>query len=153
IVLSVGSCAKNNTQTISRESFDRCCARWHALQDSGDYFNAVEAAEEAYKLSGDLYSEEDPRLASLLAELGQTELQASDFGASEQYLTRALALRERRLGGDQPEVADSLYLLGDLYEAKRDLDRSLRLLERAFAIRKATAGEDTPEAAQVLRKV
>jgi tetratricopeptide (TPR) repeat protein len=57
---------------------------------------------------------------------------------------RALALRERTLGGDDLAVADVLTLLGYLYDEVGDYRRGVEAFERALAIRQRRLAADDP---------
>ena len=79
---------------------------------------------------------DDPALASLLYDFGDTLIHKHDYARAETYLRRSLALGTKA-HKDDPDLALALTALGELYTATHRERDAGPLLERALVLRKA----------------
>jgi CHAT domain-containing protein len=75
------------------------------------------------------------------------------FAEVESLLKRALAIREKLLGGEHPETAWTLAGLGELYRQQARLAEAEPVLKRALAIQEKTLGANRIEVAITLQSL
>jgi tetratricopeptide (TPR) repeat protein len=63
---------------------------------------------------------------------------------AEPLYRRAIAIRERQLGGNHLDTAQALYNLGHLLRQKGDRAAAAEVFQRALAAAEATLGADDP---------
>ena len=95
-------------------------------------------------------AESDSELAATLyANIGYHLQMVADYTGARPYLERALAIREKVLGGEHPDTALSLNNLGALLQAMGDLAGARAHYERALQILRQSLGEDHPHTVTV----
>ncbi len=82
--------------------------------------------------------------------LGAIDFQQAKYASAADHETKALALAERRFGGEHLIVATALESLATTTAQLGDLAGGMRQLERARRIYEHTLGEDHPSVARVL---
>lgn len=83
-----------------------------------------------------------PHLERTLHALGTHHYQRGDCDKAEEYLQRAVSIRETAFGPDHISVADGLDNLGEVYAAQARHSEALPLLERALTITEAETQTD-----------
>ena len=116
------------------------------LPEAEEYFQA--AIREA-----EVIGAESPQLASSLNALGQLRLQAKDLVGAEEYLGRALAIREKIYGPEHHALVSSLNNIGALHDAKGELDSADAALRRALAICEQQLQPSHPDLALALNNL
>ena len=116
----------------------------------GDAGAAQQSLSEAVRLlesAGDAFAVD---LAEALQSYGSALRALGRLDDSESILTRALSIRERRLGGSHPDVALSLVGLGGVLHLQGELARAEPLYRRALEIQERTLGLDHAEVGETL---
>ncbi len=96
------------------------------------------------------YGDDDPRVVSILRNLGEVMAGLGRGGEAQPLLERALAIHERVYGPDHPEVAVDLRNLGEVMAGLGRGGEAQPLLERALRVFQATYGSDHPDTAATL---
>ncbi|MER5618490.1 FxSxx-COOH system tetratricopeptide repeat protein [Streptomyces sp. NPDC002215] len=89
--------------------------------------------------------EDTADIATILHETSRFLLDQGHVPQAARYCERALAARERALGGDDPDTLSSRNQLGNIYRAAGDLGRAIPLYERTVADRERVLGDDHPD--------
>jgi tetratricopeptide (TPR) repeat protein len=99
-------------------------------------------------------AESDSELAATLyANIGYHLNMVADYTGARPYYERALAIREKVLGGEHPGTAASLNNLGYLLRTMGDLAGARPYLERALAIQERVLGGEHPHTASSLNNL
>src|SRR6202034_870662 len=116
------------------------------LQETAQYESVVPLLKRALKIhsqSGDQLSQANClcRIASFY------QLQGHNDEAEAMY-SKALEIREQKLGGTDPLVSETLSQLGRLYSAQGDFAKAETVLRRALSTAEL-AGADKPQVADI----
>jgi serine/threonine protein kinase len=128
------------------------------LDEKADPKTAERYAREAVTLSRTLYSNEHPRVAFALSDLGFQRQRLAAYDDAEALQREALAIAEKSLGPDHPRVADilnrlasALFWRGDLATAETIHRQSLAIERRHYGERHLVIADHLLNLAQVLR--
>ncbi|MGW1704821.1 FxSxx-COOH system tetratricopeptide repeat protein [Streptomyces sp. NPDC002206] len=91
------------------------------------------------------HDEDTADIAAVLHEMSRFLLDQGHVPQAARYSERALAARERVLGGDDPDTLSTRNQLGNIYRAAGDLRRAIPLYERTVADRERVLGGDHPD--------
>jgi tetratricopeptide (TPR) repeat protein len=91
--------------------------------------------------------------ACLLNQAGSYLYSRARYTEAEPLLQRALAIRERQLGGEHPATARSLNNLAELYREQGRYEQAEPLYRRALAIRERQLGGEHPDTARSLNNL
>ncbi|WP_411089928.1 FxSxx-COOH system tetratricopeptide repeat protein [Streptomyces sp. 061-3] len=91
------------------------------------------------------HDEDTADIAVVLHEMSRFLLDQGHVPQAARYSERALAARERVLGGDDPDTLSTRNQLGNIYRAAGDLRRAIPLYERTVADRERVLGGDHPD--------
>ncbi|MBX7115440.1 MAG: tetratricopeptide repeat protein [Myxococcaceae bacterium] len=117
-----------------------------ALAD-GRYEAALASFQRALALKKQLRGEEDPEVASTLANVGTALARLLRIPEAIAVYEDALNLQLRSLGPDHPNTAQSMNNLAVIYRREGRLAEALTLTERALAVREKVLGAEHPEVA------
>jgi tetratricopeptide (TPR) repeat protein len=96
---------------------------------------------------------EDASAAQLYAQLGLCLFYIGAYNEAQDYLERALSMRERILGEEHPDTVTSLNNLANLLVERGSYDEARPLFERALAIREKEFGPEHHKTAQSLNNL
>jgi tetratricopeptide (TPR) repeat protein len=135
---------------------DTLVARWERQHEAGRLLcsqGELAQAEQAYRAAVEealALGDDDLRVATSLTELGQLKVRQGDFEQAEELLSRALAIRQRKLGAEHPELTILLENLARLCFNRNDCAAATPLLTRLLAVKERTLGEEHPDVATIL---
>jgi tetratricopeptide (TPR) repeat protein len=116
----------------------------------GAYIDAVASAEDALKICESLPDAESVCLASALGNLADILTAKREHKRAEPLYSRALELRERRLGPEHPAVACTLNSMAEMSFLNEDLEKAQEHAQRALGIFEEFLGHDHPAVADTL---
>ena len=122
-------------------------ARAAALQDAGNYSEAISTAKEALNVAEATFGGEDVHVAASLNALASLYYSQEKYADAEPLFKRALAIEEKALGPDDPHVATLLNNLAVLYDDQGKYADAEPLYKRALAIDEKALGPDDPHVA------
>jgi CHAT domain-containing protein/tetratricopeptide (TPR) repeat protein len=135
-------------------------AQVNTLRDAGNEAAAVPLAEKALAIAQQMGPEPEAAIAPLLAlgaiEAGAALIERGNWGKAENYLTRALALREKYPGEDKhPDLAKLLKVMAAVYSGKKNHSGAEVYFQRYFQITESRIDAkklrpDDPEVSQAL---
>ncbi|AKT39975.1 FxSxx-COOH system tetratricopeptide repeat protein [Chondromyces crocatus] len=133
---------------VAREARARLLARFAVyLQVRAAFAEAKGYLDQALALHEAEYGSDDPRVASVLRNLGSVLHDLGDLGGARGCFERALRIDVATYGYDHPEVAHDVNDLGSVLMDLGDLPAARKYLERALSIDEATYGPDHPSVA------
>ncbi len=88
--------------------------------------------------------------AGLLRQAAKLMAEANDYQAATELTGRALAIRERLLGGEHPETVAALIRQAQLFTAQSNFASAEPLFRRALAAREKSPGREHPDTASTL---
>jgi len=112
------------------------------LLRNGDLDGAQAIFEYALEQRAAAFGQDDPSIATELANLGNLLAEQNDLQAARRFLERALALHERAFGRDDPEVALDLGNLGLVVLDLGEVDTARCLFDRALTIQLNSFGPE-----------
>ena len=92
-------------------------------------------------------------VSACLNNAGFAYSEAKKYTQAEDYLQRALTIREKVFGKEDPETADTLNNLGNIYRDQGEFDKAEKYLKNALAIRKKTLENNHPDIAVSLNNL
>jgi CHAT domain-containing protein/tetratricopeptide (TPR) repeat protein len=108
-----------------------------------------ELAERAISLKEQLYSPDDPEVATSLFNLGVIRTIGGDFKAADPIFTRVLAIREAHFPPGHHTIASSINALANVKAYGTDYAGALPLYRRSLAMAEAWGGPLDPQAVSV----
>lgn len=131
-------------------------ARWEQYNEAGQRSlsngQLPEAAQalQAAIAEAEQLGPESSQLAATLHALGQLRMQAKEYAAAQEYLERALGMRERTLGREHLSLAPTLTALASIHESRGELEPAEERLRRALEINEQQVGAAHPDVATTL---
>jgi tetratricopeptide (TPR) repeat protein len=118
-----------------------------ALVSSDRRVEAVQAFEQAVKLSEKAFGADHVETANGLAELGALYREKGDHAEAQHCLRRALRIHRAVSGADSHEATQDLYHLAASLEESGDLEGAASEYERVLALRARQVGADRDQTA------
>ena len=85
--------------------------------------------------------------ARILNDLGLSYQDQGDYSQALEYLFKALAIKEKKLGKEHPNVANSYNNIGIAYSKQGNYEKALEYLFKALAIEEKKLGKEHPDVA------
>ena len=123
-------------------------AGWKAYKEGrlGDALTQLRAAEK----EAETFGPNDPRLATTLDHLAWVLCGMGKASEGEPLAKRALAIREKALGGEHADVVKSLNTLACLYDMQGKPEKAKPIYERCLTLAEKVKGPADPSVAAVL---
>lgn len=108
--------------------------------------DALTVAKQALAIGTSAFGPDDARLAGALESMGSIAKTQENYREAQDYLERALAIKQRSPLVSPPEIAMALDDLGDLYGLQGRFDDGEKLLKQGLALLEKTYGPQATSA-------
>lgn len=121
-----------------------------ALQVKGSHHAALEFAEGALQARHQLYTGDDPKVASSMTEVATCKYWLGHDDEARILHGEALEMRRRLFNGDHLDIASSLTMLGATYYGLLDYQTAQEFVEEGLSMRRRLGLRHHPEIAESL---
>lgn len=122
-------------------------------EDMGELRKSIAAYRQAVDLEEKILGEDNPRVATLLSNLGSVLHDVGSLDDARNTLERSLTIKEAAFGGRHPDLVSSLNNLGNVYMALGNRDKARSTLSRALSIGDESIGPNSSEVAECLNSL
>ncbi len=134
------------------QAWDTFCNVGERAFGRGNYIEAEELLKSAMQ-EAEKFGETDPRYSRTLTSLGLCYLELSWTERAEQFLSRALAIREKLFGQSSPEVAESNNNMGQLKQLQNLYEQAGNYFSKALSILEKSAAGTSEAIAETLNNL
>ncbi|MBL8878409.1 MAG: serine/threonine protein kinase [Phycisphaerales bacterium] len=121
-----------------------------AYERLGLLAQAEQHAEEALRLSKQVFGDESREYAIALQNLASARLQRSDVASAREFYEEALSISRRLNTGDHADVADAMCRVGEIAVLNGQYEAAERVLSNAVAMHRRLSGSPTDALASAL---
>jgi tetratricopeptide (TPR) repeat protein len=149
-LLTFGALATASAQPADIKAIDKAFQDHYAR---GNYPAAQIEARELERLAKTRFGADHPHYAVALNKLGIVYRTQGKYSEAEDFLKRALVIREKALGASDPDVGQTLTNLANVFRDQAKYGEAEGLFKRALVIREKALGATHSDVGQTLNNL